>query len=432
MWLSRYVNLFEVKNEFFVYNSLNRSILQIDKSLYEFFNKYKNTRQEIQLDCDEETISILKKKDIVISHEEDDIKLCLDITNYNRTRKDFRHITIAPTMDCCFNCYYCFEKNKKKQYIKEEAIKSIIEQIRVDKSLKHLHITWFGGEPLMAKESILKFSEELFKVYRGLYSSDIITNGWYLDKEAIEILKQAKISEIQVSLESSRYRHNQIKKKKNIDVYEKILENVELLIEQFPEINVIIRINFSKMEIENFISSYKYIKERFKTNRIHISPGFLISRNCQSINDFDNIYFSHDDKLKFFIDLWYKYRIPLGKVKYNDYSSECATRNPNSIVIDPVGGIYRCWEQIGDTSKRVGKMTSKGINREIAIEDEIKKELQLTDPIRDTDCMSCSFLPLCCQGCPLEKLKKKEGYCQNLYYNLIRCHLEYTLTQNKN
>ena len=56
--------------------------------------------------------------------------------------------------------------------------------------IRRLHICWYGGEPLLAQESIKRLSEaflQLCKEYHMEYSADIITNGTLDKNERKEI-----------------------------------------------------------------------------------------------------------------------------------------------------------------------------------------------------------------------------------------------------
>jgi uncharacterized protein len=84
--------------------------------------------------------------------------------NYDKGKyaSEFINLTIAPTMDCNFDCYYCYEKwrdKKEGSFMSEETEKEITEFVdfcAVDK--KYISVTWYGGEPLLAFDNIGRLS----------------------------------------------------------------------------------------------------------------------------------------------------------------------------------------------------------------------------------------------------------------------------------
>lgn len=60
---------------------------------------------------------------------------------------------IAPTLACNLNCVYCFENGyRNKKTMSEETLDEVISFIesKLKNQTKSIHITWFGGEPLLA------------------------------------------------------------------------------------------------------------------------------------------------------------------------------------------------------------------------------------------------------------------------------------------
>jgi len=70
-------------------------------------------------------------------------------------RDDVLNLTILPTEQCNFRCFYCYESFKLGKMSKETS-DSILKLVQKRAStLKILTIGWFGGEPLMAKDIVL-------------------------------------------------------------------------------------------------------------------------------------------------------------------------------------------------------------------------------------------------------------------------------------
>ncbi len=131
---------------------------------------------------------------------EDDINEILTYKlKYYKTAFDNRHlhIDIAPTMQCNFACYYCFENgNKNMPIMSKEVEQRIVKYIIANKD-KQISINWFGGEPLLGFDNIISISNQLDNE-RIAYKSAIITNGSLLTIEKIKKLDSLHLSKVQI------------------------------------------------------------------------------------------------------------------------------------------------------------------------------------------------------------------------------------------
>ncbi|MEN8007975.1 MAG: 4Fe-4S cluster-binding domain-containing protein, partial [Candidatus Krumholzibacteriota bacterium] len=69
----------------------------------------------------------------------------------DRFSKDELHLTIAPTLDCNFRCDYCYEEHLRVNMSKPVQT-AIVDWVRREMAASsELHVTWYGGEPLLPK-----------------------------------------------------------------------------------------------------------------------------------------------------------------------------------------------------------------------------------------------------------------------------------------
>src|SRR5438034_1340131 len=96
-------------------------------------------------------------------------------------RNDTFHLILLPTEKCNFRCTYCYEDFAigRMSPVTIQSVTRLIDRRVADLSL--LHISWFGGEPLIALPIIEEISNHIVKVTKytnGLhYVGDITTNG---------------------------------------------------------------------------------------------------------------------------------------------------------------------------------------------------------------------------------------------------------------
>ncbi len=168
-----------------------------------------------------------EKQKIFVESDEDEILQIKFLKYLARYNKEIINLTIAPTLDCNFNCEYCFEENRIQEYMNDETENAIIEYINTIGENKDVRITWYGGEPLLDKKRIYSISRKVQEKHNLL--SSIITNGYLLDKEFIDDLKNLNIISIQITIDGSEDTHNRRRPHKNGKSYNVIMSNLEYL-----------------------------------------------------------------------------------------------------------------------------------------------------------------------------------------------------------
>lgn len=410
MKISKYTFMFDENGqEYYVYNTLSNALMEIDKESYSLLFESRNTQKLSTADFDEDLWEALCINNIISDNDTDDyLKYKASITNIRKQRTGM-HLTLAPTMDCCFRCHYCFEKYKEKKYMTPEIMDQIIKYVTSYPELKNIKITWFGGEPLMAVPQIEEFYDKFRDIWQEPFISNIITTGYHIDKESIRVMQKVGISSVQITLDGMKETHNKVKHlPSGEDVFERILSNIELLNDSASEINITIRVNLTLENKEEYIPLHKLCLTRFYgRSNITISPAFVLDRGtgdiCRSNN---NIFFGHIERSKFILNLA-KNGINSVFVRYPEpFFNECAIRNEMAIAFDPEGYAYKCWEVIGNKEYAIGKLNDDGILTDIN-QTILNRQLYGADTFDDPICSQCKYLPICNGGCPIQRIENK-------------------------
>lgn len=207
MKYSKYNIIQDYRDRYLVYNTLSTSMIEIEKPMYENifqkreFNKYPN-----------EIKALLKMGFLVADHvDEDKEQEKIRQTVIDNNSGKIANIIIAPTLECNAHCFYCFEKGFRKGTMSNETAEALVEHLVSNWNGKHLGITWFGGEPLMATEIITHISKKLSDA-GVIFSSKIVTNGLLLNDTVIEHSKSDwHVDKIQVSVDAIGEEYNKIK-----------------------------------------------------------------------------------------------------------------------------------------------------------------------------------------------------------------------------
>lgn len=154
----------------------------LPKNIGEVLQKKEKITKEIN---EADFKSLLEMGFIHYGDEEDKI-----ISKYNEAKNKNRvlYLTLVPTLSCNFSCDYCFQSNYRDVRVMEyETQISTLNFVRdiISEGRREVICTWFGGEPLLAKELMLKMSTQIREIIKyseaHLVSMDVITNGILLN-----------------------------------------------------------------------------------------------------------------------------------------------------------------------------------------------------------------------------------------------------------
>lgn len=426
MILSHYNFPLEYDGGYYIYNALSNALIDIDQDTYSVLSSEKNQNGEFDpAKLDGETVEALRKNSMLTTSYEDEFLIYKSIISRVRAERDTMHITIAPTMDCHFNCHYCFEKFKRPGNISEEMMDRIIKFISGKKEVKALRLTWFGGEPLMAIHEIETFYDKLKAHLSDIqFSSNIITTAYDVTEETVRILKKVQITSMQITIDGMKETHNKIKRIDGVDVFEQIIKNIELLNDEYPELHIVLRVNLTKANALEYPKLVDSIFERFKGRKnINPAPAFILEKDIHICNECNTGLFNHKERSAFILDLYHHgYDSPYARYP-NKVMAECAIRNDLAVAFDPRGYVYKCWEVIGDESYAIGKIGDDG--RIVEFNQLVyNRQMYGADPLEDPVCRKCRYLPICNGGCPIHRIQNKFEKCRNNYCSHYKGYLE--------
>jgi len=349
-----------------------------------------------------ETVNAVAMGRYIIHADKDEIGTIKLTRAKARMQDKTLSLTIAPTMDCNMACPYCFE-DKNKTVMSRETQDKLVGFIRthleVYPTIKNLNVGWYGGEPLLQKETIYYLSEKLIELCDEkdvVYNGSLITNGALLDLETAKRLAECKVTSAWISVDGNRDIHN----KRRIlingeDSYGIIMQNVEDCKDIIP---ITIRVNIDKENADNIEEFTEYLThEKGWTS----NPGFYIAfvddynETCMTEKSIcvpmaqiaemtdrhlRSMYVSNRDYVagQFF---------PQSKVTF--CGGECTL----AYTVDPDGDVYNCLVQVGMKEHKTGH-----VDYPLLITPAYTK--WLTTDIHEK-CQKCEYLPQCMGGCTI-------------------------------
>ena len=433
--ISPFLYMFESqKHGYLAYNGLNNSFVKINKDLFDLLNEAKKDITNLNK-LDIEIQEILKKTFIICTEE--NVQTLINQKKFTRGyiafQSELLNLTIAPTSSCNFQCYYCYEEGIQQKTMDDSTIEKLIEfiEIKSKKTHNNVNITWYGGEPLLAVKQIKQILEKLKEKNIKITGQSIITNGYFLNAENIEFLKENNINFMQITLDGANPEtHNERRKNKDgSGSWNKILENIDNLLKADYKFRLSIRCNVGKDNHEEFQVLKEYLEKRWNNNpAIFIYAGILrdhqnpISK-CQFFTDIEaaNFIISQGVKNK--------------NLPYPEFRPDgCGATQYNAYLIGPEGELYKCWNELGRQDRVVGNINDKL---------ETNKTLLLNylsgfSMLDDEKCKKCCMFFVCEGGCQYIRINnhmynKNESLCNFIKINMKK-YLEeyYELKQNSN
>lgn len=311
------------------------------------------------------------------------------------------HLLINPTLNCNFNCWYCYETHFNSK-MSEDIIDRIYKLINnIYSEGKNLVISFFGGEPLLYYDNvmlpILSYAYKKSQYYKCSFSANMTSNGFLLNKDRIQELVCLGFDCAQITLDGNKEIHNKTRFRfDGDDTFSTIVSNIKLLVKN--GISVTLRINSTKENLESLSDipiSFSDLTEEEK-KRIHTDLQIVWQENNRN-----EIY----NNLNQTVDIFNKAGIPTAKMDFRNF---CYADRRNSCLINYNGDLYKCTAIDFSEVRRDGYLSENG---ELIWEND-SVEKRMASKFNNPHCRTCRIFPLCHGGCTKQSLSSN-NYCLN-------------------
>lgn len=352
MKVSKYNIYVEKEDRKFVYNQLRSSLLEIDEEL---FRRLSVPDSEVDT-LDDEILEELHANGVVCDTNLNEENIILANCKIRRFSNDMARVTILPTLDCNFHCWYCYE-NHHDGFMTSEDVAKVLEFCRktiIDGKIKHFQLDWFGGEPLMYFQEVVypisKKVQEICANNNVAFRNTITTNGYLVNSSMIEKLKEIQLTSFQITLDGGKRFHNKTRFSKDVhNSYEVITSNIIALCRAIPNIDMTVRINYTPKNMESIDEIVNVFPLDIR-NKITVMPQlvwqFKDDRNMQG----DDI----TRKMELFVSHGYK-------KKLTDLSCyQCYTENMKQFVVNYDLSVFKCTARDFSEKYSIGKIDNDG------------------------------------------------------------------------
>lgn len=413
------------ENKRIVFNTLTGALACIDDEYFSVIEDI-NVNKSNDIKIHETTKQLMYQNGFIVNEECNELKKLMDFRTRQKVNKQILNLTIVPTMACNFDCPYCFETHKN-EFMSENIMNKVLELFikKLNHSeLKIVNITWFGGEPLLALNIIKYLSLKFIEICEEKhikFRASMVTNGYLINETVVKIFNECKINSVQITIDGTKKQHDNRRKLKGnscLGTYDTIINNVNLL--NASKIPVSLRVNIDKFNHCNLNEiAYDFGCRIINKELTRVYLGHIFKYEENEKNSCINCLSKEEygqDKLKFAnycMENGFKNALKVVHPKLK--GNYCASVTDNSMVIGSDGGIFKCWNDIGNKQMRIGNLFE-----EISIVEQQNAISWQQYNVKDLkECADCKILPLCAGGCPREVLRNhKRQRCEDIKYTI--------------
>lgn len=393
--LSVYDHFLVVGNTVIGVNFINKVLFAIDIEKYELLLANKENLGALKKQ-NPAFYSAMRKLGIIASEESD--KAFYENSLLERRLIVFRdphyRLTINPTLNCNFSCWYCYETHNNKHMSKEihQKILKFIKNTIKRPDIHRFELDWFGGEPLLCYQNILKpiteFTKKVCEEENVSFMSGMTTNGYYLNKDMIPFFKETNMQSFQITLDGPKDVHNKIRHTHaNVGSYDTIVQNIVLLARELTPSDLLLRINYTSEtfdKIESIIDSFPF----------DVRPNITVILQ-QVWQDKD----TNQVTAKISGDLLFKFQNAGFKVEkeilHCSLECTCYADCLNQAVVNYDGRVFKCTALNFEKTKEDGILTEDG---DILWGSSLSHKL-VRATFENENCRDCNFLPICFGPC---------------------------------
>lgn len=389
-------------------NGMTGSLLVLDKSSYDLFNELlENPAKRVEYPG---LVEKMQKGRFLVNNNEEDLNILRAKNRQVIHADDSFLLTINPTMNCNFKCWYCYEKHQESMmdYSVSQRIKKFVHKLFIRPGFKQFSLSWFGGEPLLYFDEIVyPMSKHIIQEaddHEIMMTNSMTTNGYLFTDEMLEKCLDIRLDSLQITIDGNREMHNRVRNNHGQPSFDRILRNCIQMLTVSKEARIILRVNYTSHSIlgNNYAeilsdipdeirprirvqfqrvwqtydkegSNQEVIKAIAENKRLLKEAGFCVSHNNQ-------------------------FSLYKGNVCYGD--------KPNYANVNYDGYIYRCTAQEYDPEKALGFIDDEG---NLIWTDHEFKSLDEKPGFENELCLNCKYLPLCGGPCFSKRLYMKQN-----------------------
>ena len=357
--------------------------------------------EELPLTLEDKMVKSLYEQGYIVDSDTDEYAIAkADFERTIKEKEKHLRIILYVTEQCNFRCVYCPEKHINHSFsdLNWNALyKHLDKGIRSGK-YNYVHISFFGGEPMLEINKIIPFLEklkELSKEYPNvIFNHQMTTNGYLLTPEVYDKLVSFDVMNYQITVDGFAETHNKLRPLAGGQGnWDKIMENLKYINTRADYAKILLRANYNASNIKTLVSYKKWLQDNFNNSKFKFTfnPIVSLSENVpeELLADYEseeslNIYGKIENQMQFL----------------KKFEGVCKSAYPYFYTISSKGEIIKCENITSNNYKSliIGHLSENG---EFVLNEGA--EVWFND-FETEDCRECIAYPICCaRSCPAKK-----------------------------
>jgi uncharacterized protein len=411
------IHKFIQDNEYYVIDVNSGAVHVVDELVYDLLDEDKLSSKEDLLDrfknkYDQEQIEeaisdINELIDEGMLYSKDYYE---NIARNDKSKSFIKAMCLNIAHDCNLKCKYCFAdegeyKGRRKLMTAEVGKKAVDYIIKSSGPRKNIEVDLFGGEPLLAFNTIkeiVEYGKEMEKVHNKVIRFTMTTNATLLNDEIMEYIDK-NMGNIVLSIDGRKDVNDGVRVRADgTGSYDSILPKIKKMVDMRDKSKqYYVRGTFTRKNIDFYEDVMHMAKLGFK--EISVEPVVLEENNPLSLREEDlPVIFENYDKL--FSEMlqrhregnsfkFYHFNIDLqgGPCVYKRISG-CGAGH-EYVAVTPEGDLYPCHQFVGNEKFKLGTIFDGDFNEELSL--EFKNGHIYNKPT----CINCWARFYCSGGC---------------------------------
>ena len=305
---------------------------------------------------------------------------------------------ILPTLGCNARCTYCYEEGMKPVTMEPETVEQTIRYIISSHARGEVHLTWFGGEPLLGEKIIDRICEGLQEAGVS-YNSTMVSNGSLVTPEIIEKMTGLwHLKRIQISVDGAE--KDYIARKcyyKEGDHYHSVIRAVDRMAEKGIRVQVRCNVDEENWKgIPAFLDDMNAGIHHKDQVSIYLAPLYQMRRSERVISFWKKVIAARS--------LIERAGFLAGKVR-----EEAATSFRVNACMADGGSVVICPDGVLSPCEHLQQKAGFGDVWHGVTDQAARFEFCRVDRTREK-CQTCPFLPSCTSfsSCPIEDIHCRE------------------------
>jgi len=325
-------------------------------------------------------------------------------------------LTLLPTLDCNFRCFYCYEQRRPER-MSDQTVAAVLRFLeKTVPGRRALQLSWFGGEPLLELDTLLRISGRAARIaaeHHARFRNFLTTNGYLLDQETVERLAEAGIDGLSITIDGPRRWHDRFRPHRDGQgTFEQVLAGLTRAARRLPRAHVQVRVNYNARNLPDVEGVLDQIPDDLR-GRLAILARPIFGRaaaRCGSAEQRRGEGVLYRESRAFGLD------VDLDATLLGPKETFCYADRRSSLIIGPSGGLFKC--AVGDFSEasRMGRLMATG--------DTVWDKPRIAawnqaNGFESRICRECRYLPLCMGGCRAQRVSGEQRTdCQALFEHL--------------